>query len=267
MDYIAHFFWNELVYTEQEIRTINGKEEVCLIVPTKTNQMKKGSQGNWLSTFRLSAVQPNADMITHEIQLGYLNYDEVGKAKKMGVYNKTQRLGRVREHDRTPSRKIDRHNSRATDLISDGAICLDDIPKEMILHNRHTDRNYLKCTFRRKGRDGTAIFTTGAICLDDIPKECIITNPHTGKRNVRCRFKRSEYMDTYYNTHELVCIMPDGSEIEIGRFREWRQATNTQKRIAKFQESENPQPAPPTEAPIPEQAPKKDNIIIDGLNL
>lgn len=264
MDFIAHIFWNHLPYVESETRIINGKEEVCLIVPTKQNQLKKGKQGNWLSTFRIIAVPPNEEMTTHEIQLGYLNYDEVDKARKMGVYNRSQFLGRVREHDRTPSKKVNRDNSKAIDLNSDGAICLDNIPDEMLLRNPKTDKYYLKCTFRRKGNVGTAIFSTGTICIDDIPKECIITNPHTGKRNVRCRFKRSEYMDTYYNTHELVCIMPDGSEIEIGRFREWAQATNVQKRIAQFQSNENPQPQ---DVHIPETNKKEDNIIIDGLNL
>lgn len=215
-------------------------------------------------TMRMSEVPPNEDLITHDLQLGYINYEEVDKAKKMGHYKQSQRIGRVREHDRTPSKKVNRDNSKAIDLISDGAICLDNIPDEMLLRNPNTGKCYIKCTFRRKGKDGTAIFSTGAICIDDIPQECIITNPRTGKRNVKCRFKRSEYMDTYYNTHELVCVMSDGSEIEIGRFREWAQATNVQKRIAQFQSNENPQSQ---DAPTPETNKKEDNIIIDGLNL
>lgn len=247
---------------ESEVRMVNGKEEVCLIIPTKTNQLKKGKRGNWLSTFRIVAVPPNEEMTTHEIQLGYLNYDEVDKAKKMGVYNTSQRLGRVREHSRDNFKKIDRDNSKATDIVVDGAICIDNIPDELLVHNPQTNKYYLRCTFRRKGNNGTAIFATGTICIDDIPDECIVANPHTGKRNVRCRYKRSEFMDTYYNTHELVCIMSDGSEIEIGRFREWTQATKTQKRIAKFQANENPQ-----DAPLPEDNKQEDNIIIDGLNL
>lgn len=266
MDFIAHFFWNHLPYVESENRIINGKEEVCLIIPTKTNQLKKGKRGNWVSTFRMVAVPPNEEMTTHEIQLGYLNYDEVDKAKKLGVYSGTQHIGRVREHDRTPSKKVNRDNSKSIDLISDGAICLDNIQDDLLVRNPQNKKYYLKCTFRRKGNDGTAIFSTGAICIDDIPQECIITNPRTGKRNVRCRFKRSEFMDTYYNTHELVCVMPDGSEIEIGRFREWTKATNTQKRVAQFQSKENPQQQK-ANAPTIETVKRNDNIIIDGLNL
>lgn len=264
MDFIAHFFWDKLIYTEEEIRVINGKEEVCLIIPTKTNQLKKGKQGKWLSTFRIIAVPPNEEMITHEVQLGYLNYNEVDKAKKMGAYGRTQLLGRVREHDRTPSKKVNRDNSMATDLIVDGAICLDNIPDELLIRNPDINKYFFKCTFKRKGNDGTAIFSTGTICIDDIPQQCIVVNPHTGKRNVRCRFKRSEYMDTYYNTHELVCIMQDGSEIEIGRFREWTQATKIQKRIAQFQEKEAPRAQ---DVPMPDTDKQEDNIIIDGLNL
>lgn len=265
MEFLAYLFWNHLPYVESETRIINGKEEVCLIIPTKTNQLKKGKRGNWLSVFKMVAVPPNEDMITHEIRLGYLNNDEVAKAKKMGVFSRTCKLGRVREHDRTPSKKVNRDNSGATDVVADGAICLDNIPDEMLVRNPQSNKYFLKCTFKRRGTGGTAIFSTGVICIDDIPEEYIITNPRTGKRNVRCRFKRSEYMDTYFNTHELVCITPDGSEIEIGRFREWAQATNTQKRIAQFQTNENPQTE--HDAPQPEASKREDNIIIDGLNL
>lgn len=265
MDFITHLFWNHLPYVESEIRIINGKEEVCLIIPTKTNQLKKGRNGNWLSTFRMIAVPPNEQMITHDMQLGYLNYDEVAKARAMGVYKKTQYIGRVREHDRTPSKKINRANDRATNIFVDGAICIDDCPDDLIVTSRDTGKRYIKCTFRRNGPNGTPIFTTGAVCLDDIPDVCIKQNPRTGKRNVLCRFRRSKYMDTYFNTHELICTLSDGSEIEIGRFHEWTKATATQKRIARFEadDTEDPdtidgQPTTPT---------KDDNIIIDGLNL
>lgn len=266
MQYIAHLFLSHLPYVEEEVRIVNGREEKCLILPTKTNQLKKGKRGNWIMVLRLNEEPPNEELTTHTLQLGYLNYDEVDKAKKMGVYKNSQRLGRVREHDRTPSKKVNRDNSKAIDLISDGAICLDNIPDELLVRNPQNKKYYLKCTFRRKGNDGTAIFSTGAVCIDDIPHECIITNPRTGKRNVRCRFKRSKFMDTYYNTHELVCVMSDGSEIEIGRFREWTKATNTQKRIAQFQSKENP-PSQTTTVPMPETPKRNDNIIIDGLNL
>ena len=251
-------------YVETEVRYIEGQEQVCLIIPTKKNQLKKGKRGNWIMTMRLHEEPPNEDLITHTLQLGYLNYDEVDKARKMGYYNQSQRIGRVREYGSDPSNKKNYDNSNAVEIISDGAICLDNIPNELLTRNSQNNKYYLKCTFKRKGNDGTAIFATGVICVDDIPPECIVTNPRTGKRNVRCRFKKSERMDTYYNTHELVCIMQDGSEIEIGRFREWVQAAKTQARIAQFQADENPQSP---EAKTTETNKSNDNLVIDGLKL
>ena len=174
-------------------------------------------------------------------------------------------MGRVRIHDHTPEKAINRSNDNATDVIIDGAICIDNIPNDVLVFNNQSKKRYFQCTFKRSASNGTPIFCTGAICLDDIPDEDIITNMRTGKRNVMCRFKRSKYMDTYFNTHELVIVKPDGGEIEIGRFREWQNATETMKRVSNFQQREGvitQQPSAPT--PINKN---NDNIKIDGLNL
>lgn len=222
MDFIAHFFWNHMISISQEVRMIDGKEEVCLIVPTKTNQIKRGKHGDWLSTFRMVAEPPNAEMITHTLQLGYLNYDEVKQAKKMHVYDRTQKLGRVREHDRTPSKKIDRTN-HASDIMLDGIIVLSDIPKDLIFREGHNRKRYIsKLAFRcLNGNDG--MIFTGSVCIDDIPRDCIETNLHNGKKFIKARLKKMEHLDTYFNTHELVIARPDSEDvISIGLFKEWR---------------------------------------------
>lgn len=263
-EYICHFFWNHLPHVDTEVRMIDGKEEVCLILPVHKNQMKRGKRGNFLSVFRLIPVPANADMITHKVELGYLNPKESEKARQMGYYDQTQRMGRVRIHDKTPEKAINRNNDKSTDVLIDGAICLDNIPNDVFVFNNQSKKRFFKCTFKRVAPDGTAIFCTGAICVDDIPVEDIVVNMQTGKRNVRCRFKRSEYMDTYFNTHELVIVRPDGGEIEIGRFREWRQATQTMKRVSNIQQQEN---IVSQHQEIPAVNKKNDNIKIDGLNL
>jgi hypothetical protein len=69
--------------------------------------------------------------------------------------------------------------------------------------------------------------------------------------------------DPFYNTHVLCVTKKDGSEVEIGRFREYKQATETQKRITTAQQQLNPKeiadekPLPPVEKPL----------FIDGYKL
>lgn len=203
-----------------ETRFIDGKEQVCLVLPTQANQMKKGRQGNWLSVFRLSEREPNAKMITHDVQLGYLNWDETDKARQQGYYKRSQFLGRVRVHDRTPSKKVDRTN-HGTDLTCDGVIMLSDIPRKLIKPNAENGKRYVSNLVFKTIGDASSIYT-GAVCVDDIPKEHIQTNPETGKKYVNVRFVKTKYLDTYMNTHQLIIATDDGSELEIGKFKEWR---------------------------------------------
>lgn len=220
MDYICHFFWNKLPSVKTEMRIIDGVEQPCLIIPTKINQIKKGKQGNWLSTFRLTECQVNEKMITHHVQLGYLNYEEVDKAKQHGYYEQSQYLGRVRFHDRTPSKKIDRRNFY-TDVRMCGEIVLTDIPYKDIIRNAENDKRYItKLTLRSESSTNTLY--TGTICIDDIPPHEIRVNAKTGKRYVNVIFCKLKYLDTYMNTHRLIISRDDGSEIEIGRFKEWK---------------------------------------------
>lgn len=259
MEYMGHIFWNHLPYVDEEIRFINGKEQVCLIIPTDTNQIKRGKWGNWLSTFRILEERPNEQGTTHRIELAYRTMEDKKLAKKRGFLSRTARMGRLREL--TPPH-CQRDNSAATDVAIDGAICLDCIKDNMHVLNRQSNKVYVRCTFKQIIAGATPILLTGAICIDDIPADYIQTNPRTGKRNVRCRLKKNTYMDANFNTHHLVVITESGSEIEIGRFREWREAAKAQKRIVEYQA--------PTAQKVDESVigPSKDvNIKIDGLNL
>lgn len=226
MNYICHLFWNHLPQVFTEVRVIDGKEQVCLIIPTEANQMKKGKQGNWLSVFRLSEEPPNEKMITHTVQLGYLNQETVAKARMQGSYNRTQFLGRVRTYDCTPSKKIDRTN-HSSDIILDGVIVLSDIPKNLIFRNAENDKRYIQGLTVKATPDNGVIFT-GAMCIDDIPYRDIKTDRSSGKKYIEARFVKMKYLDTYMNTHQLIIKKDDDSEIEIGRFKEWVSETGRQ---------------------------------------
>lgn len=219
MDYLAYLFFNHLNCVTTEVRHVDGQEQVCLVIPTKTNQIKQGKRGNWLMILNLKEMEPNPDMISHKMSLFYLTREAHNRDKALGRYRQTQRMGRVYVRDRTPSKKLDRTN-RATDIVCDGIIMLSNIPKKNLLFNKQSNKSSLpNVVFKPYGDNGT-IFS-GAIFVDDIPKEYVKTDSATGKKYVRCRFCKLEKLDTYMNTHHLVIITQDGSEIEIGRFKEW----------------------------------------------
>ncbi|MBD5381995.1 hypothetical protein [Clavibacter sp.] len=225
-----------LVLERTEI--IDGREEVCLVIPTRQNQLKKGKQGNWYFICRLAEREPNEKMITHDIQLTYVSPEDLQKSYDFGYHKRTAHLGRVYEHDRTPSKKIDRTNN-ATDIRLDGVIVLSDIDKSLIFRNGENNKRYLSnLTFRGLNGSDECIFT-GSVCIDDIPLSDIKTNHENGKKFINVRLRKMNQLDTYFNTHELVIARNDGECVQIGLFKEWRKEGSVQ--------SQNPQsPSNPT---------------------
>lgn len=219
MDYISLLFLNHLPDVREELRIVDGKEMPCLILPTEPNQIKKGKGGNWLMYLRMSECDPNARQQTHWLQLGYLDYDNYNKSVAAGYYKRTQHLGRVYEHDHTPEKKVDRRNN-ATDMCCRGVITLSDIPKELIVVSGLNRKRYVTDLCFKSHTVQHTVYT-GCICIDDIPRDEIQTDANTGKRYINAAFIRMPKLDTYMNTHHLVIMTKDGSEIEIGRFREW----------------------------------------------
>lgn len=219
MNYISLFFLNHLPDVREELRIVDGKEMPCLILPTEPNQIKKGKGGNWLMYLRISECDPNARHQTHDLQLGYLDYDNYNKSVAAGHYKRSQRLGRVYEHDRTPEKKVDRRNN-ATDMRCQGVIILSDIPKNLVVVSGLNRKRYVTNLCFKSHTFQHTVYT-GCVCIDDIPRDEIRTDADTGKKYINAAFKRMPKLDTYMNTHHLVIITKDGSEVEIGRFREW----------------------------------------------
>lgn len=237
MTFLAYVFLSHLPLVMEETRVVEGKEQKCLIIPTETNQIKRGKQGNWMMILRLAEKDLNARMQTHDVQLMYLNEDYIKKYRANGIHDRTMRMGRVYVHDRTPSKKLDRTND-ASDLLCDGVIILSDIPKDMIFRNDENDKRYVSnLTFKNLQNDNT--IHTGFICIDDIPRQMILTDPQTGKKYVNVRFKKLDKLDTYMNTHILVATNKEGSEIEIGRFKEWSKIGGAPSNPSKTEESQH----------------------------
>lgn len=219
MDYFAQFYFNHLPYVIEETRQINGREENCLVIPITPNQIKRGNHGNWLVNLYIDELPPNAKMLTHEIRLMFVNAEQRNKAKRQGNFRKTQQIGRVMgRYEGTEA--IDRTNNTNNECFR-GSIVLSDIPKRCIFRNSENAKRYVKHLKFKNPKNPDFIYT-GALCLDDIPREHTHIHKETGKRYARCIFQKLDYCDFFMNTHHLVIDTNDGSEIEIGRFKEWK---------------------------------------------
>lgn len=220
MNYLCYLFLSSMIHVDEESRFIDGREQPCLIIPTETNQIKRGKHGTWLMILRLAECPPNRKQITHEIQQMCISQDMLNDRDRYRMeLHKMMHLGRVYEHDRTPSKKIDRTNLH-TDIECVGTVMLSDIPKNFLHREKDTGKRYLS-GLRFSRCDDSNVIYTGFICVDDIPKQYIQTDTDTGKKYVRARFRKLDRLDTYMNTHHLVIDGAEGSEIEIGRFKEW----------------------------------------------
>lgn len=223
MQYLLYWFISHLPCVLEEKRLIEGKEETCLILPTSQNQIKKGRNGNWMMMCRLAECPPNERMQTHDLQLSYLTPEDLQKSYDFGYHKRTASMGRVYEHDRTPSKKLDRTNN-ASDVRLDGIIVLSDIPKDLIFRNGENAKRYIQGLTIR-GTPDNGIIYTGSICVDDIPRQDIQTDPNTGKKFISTRFIKLPILDTYFNTHQLIITRPNSDDIiEIGRFKEFHSA-------------------------------------------
>lgn len=218
MNYLAYLFLNHLYSVTEEIRFVDGKEQPCLVIPAESNQLKRGKRGNWLMVLRLREKPPNASMKTHRLELVVLNRSEVERMRSLGILDRANDVGHVYAIDNSPEKKIDRTNN-ATDIVCKGVIVLDDIPTDLIIRNSNSGKRYVN-GLRFEPCSNIYIIYTGAICVDDIPKEHIMLDASTGKKYINVTFKRMPALDLYMNTHHLV-ITCHGSEIEIGRFKEW----------------------------------------------
>lgn len=219
MNYLAYLFLSKMPCCLERRLIIDGKEEVCLVLPTKKNQIKKGKLGTWMMMCRLAECEPNEAQQTHDVQLTYLTEEAVRDSYDFGYHRRTAHLGRVYEHDRTPEKKVDRTNY-ATDVKLDGEIVLSDIEKSLIFKGPADNKRYITNLVIR-GLPDIGLIYKGSVCVDDIDAKSIFTDPNTGKKKIRVKFHKLPRCDCFMNTHELVMVTEDGSEFQIGLFKEF----------------------------------------------
>lgn len=220
MDYLAVMFLSHLAHVTEEVRFVDGIEQPCLVIPTKTNQMNKGRTGNWALHFIFKEQPPNPKGYTHIMQLIYENPGKTAEAKRKGTWEPTMRMGRLFAREKGKKyESVDRTNY-ATEIRLEGTLILSDIPKNKLVLNKNTGKRLLGNLTIKANESDTTIFT-GAICVDDIPKDRINTDLNTGKKYIHIRFLKMNKFDVHGNTHILVLVSNNSSEIEIGRFKEW----------------------------------------------
>lgn len=211
---------HRLPHVLTETRMIDGKEQTCLILPVDDNQLRKGKSGNYFLSLRMMEEPPNPKGHSHTIALRWNDKKGLEEAHRKGIDRYTRNLGVARAYEKTRVTEVHDQNC-VEDIEFAGEIVLSDIPKKQFWRHRQSNRWFIPYLRFKSIHDDEKIWT-GSICISDIPENHIHEYPDSGKKYVRVRFKKMDKLDIYMNTHTLIIDAKDGSQIEIGRFREWK---------------------------------------------
>lgn len=258
--YKVFLSWSRFPYYREEFRIIDGKEELCLVLPIKRNFIKRGRQGHWVSMFYLDEVPPNEFGQSHRLRLAFPLLVDYREAKAKKLMDKTQGIGAAYVRGQLPPEDMRNgyDNSDATFFDADGCICLEHIPESAKFVNRPMHELCVRCMLRQSKWGESPIYLTGVIVLDEIPPSAIQLDELTGKHYVLCRIMKTEYTDRARNTHMLFAILPNGDEMEIGAFREWKQTASNQARALQLQDG--------LRAVVGDAPQRRDDMTIDGLD-
>lgn len=220
MQYNIKVFLNFLPNVFQETRIIDGREQACLVLPVDDNQLRKGKWGNWMLSLRMMEEPPNPKGYSHLLALQWKDKDGLEYAQKSGIAKRTRKMGTAVAYDSQRVTDV-RNQNFVEDVEFIGEIILSDIPKKQFWKQRQNKKWYIPYLQFKSRYDDSKIWT-GSICTSDIPENHILEYPDSGKKYVKVRFKKMDKLDLYMNTHTLIIDTKDGSQIEIGRFREWK---------------------------------------------
>lgn len=148
-DYIGTFFISKLPFCFEKQEMINGVEKTCLVIPCEEAQMDRTRQGAWFIRLKVSELKPNPQLRSHKIALGYRNYPNVDKARAVGYYETSQKLGHLFVNN--PAPKAD-YTNNMTQIFCDGKLFLDSIQREDIKTDPMTGRKYVDFRFRKTER-------------------------------------------------------------------------------------------------------------------
>lgn len=232
MNYWAVLFLSDLRGAFEETRFVNGREQNCLIIPADDGQLVRNHKGGWILRVEFNEVPANPKRMTHEMKLKFRSRGEADKAEREGWLRKMQHFGRVYPQSRDYNPRRDRTN-HTKDIMLDGVINLSDIPRDKIRLNKRNGKRYVYNLTLCPTGDRNIIYT-GLICVDDIPRRFVMTDPYTGRKTLNVHFLKTERIDLFMNTHKLLIVSDDGTELEIGTFKEWKKEGS----------AEAPQPTP-----------------------
>lgn len=148
MNYIVSLFLTDLPFVTEEMRMVNGTEKRCLVIPTDEAQLVRSGKGTWCLKMAMMEKQPDAMHRTHRLSVMYRNNGEVEKAKRLGYYDKLERIGHSFIRDISEGMKKNRQNDM-TPIVCTGTILLDDIKPEDITTDPRTGKRYVRFTFRK----------------------------------------------------------------------------------------------------------------------
>lgn len=247
MHYHMTIMLNRLPLTYTERRMIGGHEEACLVIPIERNQLFYTKAGDVFIKAICKEEPIGAQGDTHRIALFYKNNEEIGKARLSKVYYRTEHIGRLKPFLMGGENRD--WTNYATPVNEEGYICLDYIDKRSMVFVKGSNKLMIEAKYTFVDARKIERLCVGMIIVSDIKREDIIVNPRTGLKNIKCVFKKLERMDTLNNTHGLFVKRPDGSEIQIGKFREVTQMKANQ-------------PITPSIRP-----PQREDVYIDGMRL
>lgn len=189
-------------------------------MPVDDNQFRKGKRGEYYLSLMMQEAPPNPKGHSHTLAMRWKDNDSLDKAYKTGIYRYTRRMGVVRPYEKEKVKEV-RDQNYVEDIEFVGEIVLSDIPKKQFWRHRLSKKWFIPYLKFKSKYDDAKIWT-GSICISEIPENHILEYPDSGKKYVKVRFKKMDKLDIYMNTHTLIIDAKDGSEIEIGRFREWK---------------------------------------------
>lgn len=148
MDFFGRVTLSSLPFVTERREVVNGKEQVCLLIPTEEAQLKRSKRGEYGFNFRLKEVGPNPLMHSHRMSLVYRTKDDAYKSQKENTFNEAADIGFMRPLDERTYKKKDRTNNM-TSILATGVICLSDITPDDIETDPRTGKKYLRTTFKK----------------------------------------------------------------------------------------------------------------------
>lgn len=148
-DYFGTLYLSRLPFCREKLEMINGVEKPCLVIPCDESQMVRTKYGGWCLKLKINEVDPNPQMRTNNIRLGYRNEYEVEKAKKLGYYKTSDAIGHLFLSEYGNEDRRNDYTNNMTPILCNGLLFLDSIQDEDIKTDQNTGRKYVNFSFRK----------------------------------------------------------------------------------------------------------------------